>query len=388
MSGMALQRTDYLEEISQVIREFPVAGILGPRQCGKTTLAHEVAKQFRRSGEVTFFDLEEVESIARLATPAVTLSPLRGLVIIDEVQRMPALFQVLRVLADRQDHPAKFLILGSASPDLVKGTSESLAGRIGYLDMSGFDLSEVSATKMETLWSRGGFPRSFLAETDEASYRWRQQFVRTFLERDIPQLGITVPSATLARFWSMICHFHGNVWNAAELARSLGTSEPTARRYLDLLTGAFMVRQLPPWFENVGKRQVKSPKVYVRDTGLLHAILQLETADDVRGHPKLGASWEGFAMEQVIRHTRTRQPFFWATHNGAELDMLVNHKGRRYGFEFKHADAPTTTPSMRSAIEALSLRKLFVIYPGKSRYPLSDKIEVFPLRMLNEVNFD
>ena len=382
---MSLLRSQYRAEISLLIREFPVAGILGPRQCGKTTLAREVATEFARNGPVTFFDLEEPESLARLATPSVTLSPLRGLVIIDEVQRMPSLFEVLRVLADRPDHPARFLILGSASPELVKGTSESLAGRIGYLDMSGFDLSEVGESKMESLWSRGGFPRSFLAESHAASYRWRQQFVRTFLERDIPQLGITVPAATLARFWSMICHFHGNVWNAAELARSLGTSEPTARRYLDLLTGAFMVRQLPPWFENVGKRQVKSPKIYVRDTGLLHAILQLETADDVRGHPKLGASWEGFALEQVIRHTRTRQPFFWATHNGAELDLLIQHKGRRYGFEFKHSDAPTTTASMRSAIESLSLTKLFVIYPGKTAYPLTDKIDVLPLNLLNKI---
>ena len=267
----------------------------------------------------------------------------------------------------------------SASPYLVKGVSESLAGRIGFVDLTGFDLWEVGVERQTTLWLRGGFPRSFLAEDEEASMAWREGFIRTFLERDIPQLGITIPAETLRRCWTMLAHYHGQIWNAAQLARSLGTSENTARRYLDILAGAYMVRVLPPWFENVRKRQVKAPKIYIRDNGILHALLQLPTLHDLQGHPKLGASWEGFALEHVIGTLRTRDAYFWATHGGAELDLLALIKGKRYGFEFKYADAPGRTRSMQAAIEDLGLEHLWVIYPGQQEYALDARISVIPL---------
>ena len=304
---------------------------------------------------------------------------LSGLVIIDEVQRRPDLFELVRVLVDRRENRARFLLLGSASPDLVRGASESLAGRIGFVDLSGFDFEEVGADRASQLWLRGGLPRSFLAPDDAASIAWRQDFVRTFLERDIPQLGITVPAETLRRFWTMIAHYHGQVWNAAELARSLGTSENTARRYLDILAGAFMVRVLPPWFENIGKRQVKAAKLYLRDSGILHALLGIADMDQVRGHPKLGASWEGFALEQVLGALETRDAYYWATHGGAELDLMAITGGRRYGFEFKYADAPGTSRSMRIAMADLDLQHLWVVYPGQEEYALDAAVSVVPL---------
>jgi len=260
----------------------------------------------------------------------------------------------------------------------VRGVSESLAGRIGFVDLAGFDFTEAGGDTRD-LWVRGGFPRSYLAADDAASYRWRGDFIRTFLERDVPQLGITVPAEALRRFWTMVAHYHGQVWNAAEFARSLGASEGTARRYLDILQGAFMVRALPPWFENIRKRQVKSPKIYLRDSGLLHALLSLDTADAVRGHPKLGASWEGFALEQVLALSGTRDAYFWATHGGAELDLLLFSKGLRLGFEFKYADAPRLTKSMQIALEDLELNRAWVVYPGEKRYALHDRVEVVPL---------
>ena len=275
--------------------------------------------------------------------------------------------------------PSRFLILGSASPATVKGISESLAGRVGLVDLSGFSLKEVGYESRDVLWLRGGFPRSFLAPDDDASLEWRNAFVRTFLERDIPQLGISIPSETLRRFWTMIAHYHGQVWNAAELARSLGASENTARRYLDILSGAFMVRVMPPWFENIKKRQVKAPKVYVRDSGMLHALLQIGDLHDLYGHPKLGASWEGFAMEQILTSLRSRDAYFWATHGGAELDLLVMTAGKRIGFELKHADAPSLTRSMRVAVGDLGLDRLWVVYPGSTSYELDDAISVIPL---------
>lgn len=353
--------------------------IEGPRQCGKSTLARIIAAA---EPQVSFFDLESPADRQRLATPEQTLRPLRGFVVIDEAQRLPEIFPVLRVLLDRPDTPARFLLTGSASPELVRGLSESLAGRIGIVDLAGFDLAEAGASNWAKLWTRGGFPRSYLAPDDPASFSWRQDFIRTFLERDIPQLGITIPAETLRRFWTMIAHYHGQTWNAAEFGRALGSEEKTARRYLDLLAGAFMVRVLPPWFENLGKRQVKAPKIYVRDTGLLHALHGLSDLNALLGHPKLGASWEGFILEQLIALLGTRDSYYWATHNGAELDFMTMWGGRRYGFEMKYADAPGTTKSMHVALTDLGLAHLWVVYPGEKRYDLSEKITAVPSREL------
>jgi hypothetical protein len=328
------------------------------------------------------FDLENPVDMRRLEAPLQALERLTGLVVIDEVQRRPDLFELLRVLVDRPDDPTRFLLLGSASPDLVRGVSESLAGRIGFVDLAAFDLSEVGTAERDRLWLRGGFPRSFLAGDDSASFAWRQDFIRTFLERDIPALGITIPAETLRRFWTMVAHYHGQIWNAAQLARSLGTSENTVRRYLDILAGAFMVRVLPPWFENLAKRQIKAPKVYLRDSGLLHALLQLDSFREVQGHPKLGASWEGFALEQIVTAFETRDLYYWATHGGAELDLFVRRGGKRYGFELKYADAPGSTRSMRVALEDLRLEHLWVVYPGDREYPLDQSITVLPVASL------
>lgn len=376
-----IQRLSVLTRISNVFRVHPVAALLGPRQCGKTTLARMMAEQ----EPCTYFDLEDPVDVRRLSAPMTALEGLTGLVVIDEVQRRPELFELLRVLADRPGNTARFLILGSASPYLIKGVSESLAGRLGFIDLSGFDLQEVGKEHREHLWLRGGFPRSFLADDDSTSMLWRGSFIRTFLERDIPQFGISIPAETLRRFWTMAAHYHGQVWNAAQFARSLGTSENTARRYLDILSGAYMVRILHPWFENTRKRQVKAPKVYIRDSGILHALLQMSTLDDLHAHPKLGASWEGFALEQVITAFDTRDTYFWATHAGAELDLLVMASGKRYGVEFKYADAPGVTRSMHVAVEDLALERLWVIYPGRREYPLSDKIFVIPIESVPDM---
>ncbi len=369
-----LPRPHALGRIDRALNLHPVAALLGPRQCGKTTLARMIAG--RQPCEL--FDLENPVDLRRLSAPMTTLGKLSGLVIIDEVQRRPDLFELLRVLVDRPGNPARFLLLGSASPRLVRGVSESLAGRIGFIDLSGFDLRETGTGEQDRLWTRGGFPRSFLAQDEPSSLAWRDGFIRTFLERDIPQLGIKIPAETLRRFWTMMAHYHGQVWNGAQLARSLGASENTARGYLDILAGAFMVRVLPPWFENVGKRQVKSPKVFLRDTGILHALLQIGTLSDLRGHPKLGASWEGFALEQVVGLLEAHDVYFWATHGGAELDLLVILGGKRYGFEFKYADAPARTRSMLIAMEDLGLARLWVVYPGDKEYALDDAIVVIP----------
>ena len=370
-----IPRPTVINQIDRALGIHPIAALLGPRQCGKTT----VARMFAERQPSTYFDLEDPVDVRRLSAPMTVLQELSGLVIIDEVQRRPDLFALLRVLADRPQNSAQFLLLGSASPQLVQGVSESLAGRIGFIDLSGFDLTETGVSERDDLWLRGGFPRSFLAANDSSSMAWRQDFIRTFLERDIPQLGITIPAETLRRFWTMVAHYHGQVWNAAEFARSLGASEQTARRYLDILSGAYMVRILPPWFENISKRQVKSPKIYIRDSGLLHAILQVSTMADLQAHPKIGASWEGFATEQIIRLLDTRDAYSWATQGGAELDLLVRIAGKHYGFEFKYADAPGTTRSMRIALEDLSLEHLWVVYPGRQEYELDDRISVIPV---------
>ena len=374
---MTIDRTLARARIHEAFSVHPAVALTGPRQCGKTTLARTIAAAEPEGS--TFFDLESAVDRRRLQAPEQTLGSLSGLVVIDEIQREPALFETLRVLADRTDNPARFLVLGNASPTLVRGISESLAGRVGLVELAGFDLTEIGPESWRTLWLRGGFPRAWLAPHDRASAVWRRSFVQTFLERDIPQLGITVPAETLRRFWTMLAHYHGQVWNAAEFARALGSSEGTARRYLDILTGAFMVRALPPWFANVRKRQVKSPRIYVRDTGLLHTLLTLETGDELAGHPKVGASFEGFTVEQLAGTFEAGSVYFWATHGGAELDLLVMRGGKRYGFECKLADAPGTTRSMRVALNDLELEHLWVVYPGKQAYPLDDRISVLPV---------
>ena len=374
-----IPRTRLLRRLRSAVGSYPVTLLLGPRQCGKTTLAKEV---FNEQGG-TFFDLEDPETPLQRETAKLVLQVLRGLIVIDEVQRQPELFALLRVLADRSPLPARFLILGSASPELVKGASESLAGRVALVDMGGFTIDEVGEEHHDRLWMRGGFPRSFLADDEEFSYEWRGNFIQTFLERDVPLLGIRIPATALRRFWVMVAHYHGNVWNGSELARSMGTKEDTARRYLDILTGAFLARQLTPWFQNVGKRLVKSPKTYLRDSGLLHWLLGLRTKLDVQGHPKLGFSWEGFALEQVIRLLNAdRECYFYKTHGGAELDCLILRDGRNYGFEFKYEDAPRPTKSMHVATADLGLEKLWIVYPGARRFPLHARVEAVPLTQI------
>jgi predicted AAA+ superfamily ATPase len=371
-------RKHYLELIRDRLKSFPVVSVLGPRQVGKTTLAQEIAGEEPSH----YFDLEDVDALARLAEPKVALERLEGLVVLDEVQRKPELFALLRVLADRKPVKARFLLTGSASPDLVRGVSETLAGRVALVDVTGFNLGEVGEAEWRKLWWRGGFPLSYLAATDAASRQWQEEFVRTLLERDMPQLGITIAAAGLRRFWTMLTHYHAQVWKGSELARSLGTSEPTMRKYLDILSSTFMVRQLAPWHENVGKRQVKAPKIYLRDSGLLHCLLRQAAFADLEAHPKLGASWEGFAIEQVLSLTGDRDAYFWATHGGAELDLMLNWRGRKYGFEFKYGDAPSMTKSMHTALHDLKLERLFVVHPGKESYVMNDQTEAVAITNL------
>lgn len=371
---MITRRGD-IEQIRDALRRSRVVALLGPRQCGKTTLA----RQFVPVESLNYFDLEDPVSLARLVQPDSALRPLQGLVVIDEIQHRPELFPLLRVLADRQPLPARFLILGSASPELLKQSSESLAGRLETIAIEGFSLSDVGAKAQSKHWVRGGFPLSYTAPREVDSASWRRQFLQTFLERDIPQLGIQIPALALRRFWTMLAHYHAQIWNGAELARALAVSEATVRRYLDLMTGVFMLRQLPPWFENLGKRQVKAPKVYVRDSGLLHSLLGIPDLRSLEFHPKVGASWEGYAVEEVLKALRPDDAYFWATHQGAELDLLLFKQGYRLGVECKRMDAPTMTPSMRIALEDLKLDRLLVVYPGTIRYPISDKVEAIPL---------
>jgi len=374
-------RATELREIRALLRTGPVVTILGPRQIGKTTLAREIARTWQVP--TTTFDLEDPRDITRLADPTTTLGPLRGLVVIDEIQRRPELFPVLRVLSDRDRRPARFLLLGSASPSLLQQSSESLAGRIAYVELQGFGLSDVGE-RWGRLWLRGGYPRPYLARTDEESLRWRRDLIRTFVEQDLPQLGITIGAGTIRRFWTMLAHYHAQIWNGAELARALGIAESTVKRYLDLLAGTFMVRVLLPWTENIGKRVVKTPKVYIGDTGLLHALLDIPSARALETHPKVGASFEGFALQEVLRalHARPEQCFFWATHQGAELDLLVVRGERRRGFEFKRTDAPGVTKSMHVAIRDLGLESIDVVHAGGDTYPLSTKIRALAISRL------
>jgi predicted AAA+ superfamily ATPase len=375
-----IPRPRYLNQLGIAVGRSPVTALLGPRQCGKTTLA----RIFGQGKDADYFDLESQPDIRRLQNPELVLGPLKGLVILDEVQVLPELFRTLRVLADRSDTTCRFLILGSASPYLVKNVSESLAGRVEFVELSGFDLLEAGGDVVEKLWVRGGFPRSFLADSDADSLAWREGFIRTFLERDIPQLGITIPAAAMRRFWTMLAHYHGQIWNASEIARSMGVTGKTVRSYLDILTGTYMVRQLQPWHENIRKRQVKAPKIYLRDSGLLHSLLDLNDYRQLMGHPRLGASWEGFAVEQILNSFRPKGAYFWATHSGAEIDLFFLHRGQRYGFEIKFNEAPSVRKSMRVALNDLKLDHLWVIYPGRHRYPVDDKITVMPLGSIHE----
>lgn len=375
---MILPREKYLLRIRERMRDYPVVALLGSRQAGKTTLANLLAQSVQ-DREVHHFDLESPADLARLANPQLVLSALQGIVILDEIQRMPELFPLLRVLADRPNLPARFLILGSASPDLVAGASESLAGRISFIDVFGFSLSELGTENLERCWWRGGFPKAYLARSDKIAQRWFEDFFRTFLERDIPQLGIRIPASTLRRFWTMVAHYHGQILKISELARSLGSSEPTARRYLDILSGTYVVRQLPPWFENLKKRQVKSPKVFIRDSGILHALLGIPGPTALQSHPKLGASWEGFAMEQILSITGDREAYFWATYSGAELDLLLFRYGRRLGFEFKYADNPSTSKSMHITLSDLDLDHLYIVHPGENSFALTENISAITL---------
>ena len=361
--------------VRAALRRSRVVALLGPRQCGKTTLA----RQFVSPDSLNYFDLEEPQSLARLTEPDTALRPLEKLVVIDEIQRRPDLFPLLRVLADRTPLPARFLILGSASPDLLRQSSESLAGRLETVSLEGFRLSDLGAAAQSRHWLRGGFPLAYTARTEADSLTWRRQFLQTFLERDLPQLGIRIPAVVLRRFWNMVAHYHGQIWNAAELARALAVNESTVRRYLDLMTGVFMVRQLPPWFENLGKRQVKAPKIYVRDSGLLHTLLGVTSQHDLEHHPKVGASWEGYAVEEVLKAFQPDEAYYWATHNGAEIDLILFKDGRRVGVECKRADAPALTPSMRIALADLKLDQLSVVYPGEKKYSLARNAEVVPL---------
>jgi len=376
-----IERKSLEKRIYASLEDYPITLLLGPRQCGKTSLARRIADH--REG--AYFDLEDPEVPLQQNVARTVLKDLRGLVVIDEVQRQPDLFELLRVFADRRPLHARFLLLGSASPAIVKGVSESLAGRVAFLEMGGFTLTEVGEQNWTRLWVRGGFPLAYLATNEDKCFGWLMNFMQSLLERDIPQLGIRVPAAVLRRFWTMLAHYHGQPWNASELARAMGVKQDTARHYLDILGGAFMLRQLPPWFENTGKRVVKAPKVYFRDTGLLHALLGLRDTQQVFGHPRFGFSWEGFAMEEVIRTAQAeRDAYFYRTHAGAELDLLILRGGRRYGFELKFEDAPRPTRSMQMVLEDLNLERLWIVYPGDRTFPLKERIELLPISRIDE----
>ncbi len=370
-----LERPQLLERVKRTLEWSRVVSLLGPRQCGKTTLARLIVER----DSPNYFDLEDARHLQRLEQPMQALAGLTGTVVLDEVQRRPELFPTLRILADRLPLPARYLVLGSSSPALLRQTSESLAGRIARVAMSGFSLEEVGHAEQRRHWLRGGFPLSFLANDDTLSAEWRRNFIQTFLERDVPQFGVVIPATTLARFWTMVAHYHGQIWNASQLAQALNIAQSTARRYLDLLSDLFMIRQLPPWHANLKKRQVKSPKLYFRDTGLLHLLLGIHTERDLLTHPKCGASWEGYVVEELLRTVDPQEAFFWATHQGAEIDLVLVKDGRLLGVECKMADAPRLTPSIRIALNDLKVERIAVVYPGSQRYQLANNVEVVPL---------
>jgi predicted AAA+ superfamily ATPase len=381
-----IDRELHARQITGLLKRYPVVAILGARQVGKTTLAASIAPTL--SDRISRFDLENPSDLARLADPMLALQELKGLVVLDEVQRRPELFPVLRVLADRQPVRTRFLVLGSAAPDLLRQSSESLAGRIAYYELPGLAVREVGFEHADRLWVRGGFPKAFLARSDRESMEWRQAFIRTFLERDLPALGVNIAADTMRRFWSMLAHHHAQLWNASEIGRSFGVADTTVRNYLDKLTDALVVRQLKPWHENLGKRQVKSPKIFIRDSGLLHALLNLPTKRDIEGHPKLGASWEGFIIDQLVQQlgVNPEETYHWRTHQGAELDLLVVRGGLRLGFEVKRTVAPTLTPSMRSAMHDLKLKSLTVVHAGDQTFPLSKQVQAVAFRdVLNAI---
>ncbi|HEU4420755.1 MAG TPA: ATP-binding protein [Planctomycetota bacterium] len=381
-----IDRPDNLASLRRDLRRYPVVAILGPRQVGKTTLARELAST--STPAANYFDLEDPADLRRLDDESTALRDRKGLVVIDEVQRRPDLFPMLRVLADRPRKPARFLVLGSASPHLLRQTPETLAGRITFHELGGFSIGDVGSKHWRRLWLRGGFPLAFIDRGDTGSFEWRRDLIRTYLERDLPMLGFSLSGSTMERFWAMMAHYHGQVWNASELASSFGVAHTTVRRYLDILVDTFMMRTLQPWHENVGKRQVKAPKVYFRDSGLLHALLGVRTADDLERNPKLGASFEGFALDQVVRRlgADARDCYFWATYAGAELDLLVVHGAKRYGFEFKHTNAPGVTKSMQIAVQDLKLERLDVVHTGTDTYPLTKGIRaVAANRILDDI---
>jgi len=378
-----LPRPRQVAVITDLMDQFPVVAIIGARQVGKSTVARLVTAAI--GGPTTVFDLEDPRSRARFHDPMLALETLRGTVVLDEIQLAPDVFPVLRVLADRPDSPARFLVLGSAGPELLRQSSESLAGRIAYHELEGLAMDEVASDGATDLWLRGGFPRSFLAPSDAHSARWRREFVRTFLERDLPQLGIGVSAETMRRFWTMLAHTHGTTLNHSAIGRSLGVSDSTVRRYLDQLSSALVVRQLRPWHENLKKRQVRSPKVYVSDSGILHTLLGMESREAVEGHPKAGSSWESFALGNVLARLGARwdgEAHFWATHAGAELDLLVTRGPTRLGFEVKRTTAPKVTPSMRVALEDLRIDRLDVLHAGQETYPLTDRIRAVPVQKI------
>jgi len=372
-----LKRKGIQTEIAAALERSRITGLIGPRQCGKTTLA----RTFVDVDSSNYFDLEDPLSLERLSEPKLVLEPLKGLVVIDEIQRKPDLFPILRVLADRKNRPASFLILGSASPDLLQQSSESLAGRIEYIELDPLSLPELKTEQQrQNHWLHGGFPLSILAKNASDSWKWRKSFIRTFLERDIPQMGIKTPSITIRRFWTMLAHYHGQIFNASEIARSMNVNQTTASGYLDILSTVFMVRALQPWHANLKKRQIKRPKIYFRDSGILHALMGIKDKKTLEQHPKLGASWEGYAMEEAIKAAQPDEVYFWATHNGAELDLLMLKDNQKIGLEFKRSDAPKLTHSMKIAMEDLELDRLDVLYPGKQAYPLAEKITVVPFQ--------
>ncbi len=376
-----IKRKRYIDMVNVALKRSPIVAILGPRQCGKTTLARMVSKP----KQSTYFDLESQADLRRLENPEMMFASLAGLVVIDEIQIRPELFPALRVVVDKPNNKCQFLILGSASPQIIKNVSETLAGRVEFIDMAGFDLAELGKEASQTLWLRGGFPRSYLADNDDDSFAWREGFIRTFLQRDIPQLGINIPATAMRRFWTRLAHYHGQIWNASRIASAMSINDKTARSYLDILSETYMIRQLQPWHENIAKRQVKSPKVYFCDTGLLHSLLDLKDYHGLCGHPQVGASWEGYAIEQVLMSVRPSQAYYWATYSHAELDLFFIRNGKRYGLEFKMSEAPSKTKSMDIAIDNLKLDKLLVVYPGEKSWPVNNKITVCPLNKVEQM---